>query len=333
MIPRATVITFLQDRNRYDATMAWRSDAWLEGYALEVARRDYSEDQPRGEDGKFGSGGGGAPKGESPERAAKLRDFINMAGAKISPDTKTENTTNGEWNGDRVTAVHDPYVEKTLAGVPKSDVPTVYMTGGGPASGKTSALLKNPEAGFPPGGQAVQANPDAAKEAIPEFHRGRAAGDPAIATVVHEESSHLSQRVMTEALQAGQHVVYDSTGDGGIDKLAAKVEKMRADGAKRVEIQYATLPIDEAVRRSDERADKPGPDHGRYVPHEYMRQTHEDVARTALGAIERGTFDALKVWDSEARTPVLVASYTREGGLEVKDPVAWAKFKARGEKG
>lgn len=201
------------------------------------------------------------------------------------------------------------------------------MTGGGPASGKTVALLKNPEVGIPGKTAAVHADPDGAKESIPEFAANKHSGDASVATRVHEESAHMSQRAVREGLRQGHDVVYDSSGDGGIAKLEAKVAAMRANGASRIVAHYVTVDINEAIQRSDLRAKT----EGRFVPHAYLQQVHRDVSRTALAAVQKGIYDSFDLWDNSGTTPTHVASYTKGGGLKIADQSAWEAFKRRGE--
>ena len=233
----------------------------------------------------------------------------------------------GKWSPERA-KMHQNYVDSVSKNVPKSDVPTVYMTGGGPAAGKSKALLNNPKIGLPGKDKAVHADPDNAKESIPEFTANKHLSDTSVATRVHEESAHMSQQAIAAGLAASKDVVYDSSGDGGIDKLAAKVQRIRDQGAKKVVAHYATVDIDEAIRRSDARALK----EGRFVPHAYLRQVHRDVTRTFIGAVERGVYDNLDLWDTSAPgSPTHVATYTKDDGLTVHDQKAWESFKKRGE--
>lgn len=218
---------------------------------------------------------------------------------------------------------------------------TVYMTGGGPASGKTTGLLNNPKAGIPDKHNAAHINPDDSKAVLPEFREGVKNDDKNAANYVHEESSYMAKEATTSSLQAGHDVVYDTTGDSGIEKLSGKVQVMRDSGAKHIVAHYATLDVDEAVKRSDARYEKakmefkkgkgPPP---RYVAHEYLRSQHDDVNRTALAAIKHGTFDKLDIWDTggpHGEPPVHVASYDKAGGgLKVHDEGAWSRFQKRG---
>lgn len=238
-------------------------------------------------------------------------------------------SANGEYDPERVSGVHEPYYAATLKGVPTSASPTVYMTGGGPASGKTTGLLNNPQAGIPGTAKAAHINADDAKEYIPEYRAGVKAGNKAAASYAHEESSYMSKVGMARALGSGHDVVYDSVADSGIAKLSSKVQQMREQGAKRVEASYATLDVKEAIRRSDVRAMATG----RFVPHAFIEAAHADVARTTLAAVNTGVFDSLKVFDTGGplgKPPRLIATYDKAGkGLTVTNSKLWAAFLAR----
>lgn len=306
-----------------------RSDAYLAEWCL--GRLDeYNPDQPRDEMGRFGEGGGGGKLSKAdPHAVGKSRAINEQTHREFrGTDKHTQDLykRDGKWVPERA-ALHEDYLAEGRKGVPKGDG-TVYMTGGGPAAGKSKGLLQNPKLKIPSHDQAVHADPDGAKEWIPEFAHERHSGDPSVATRVHEESAYMSQRAVKEGLQRGHNVVYDSSGDGGIDKLEAKVKQMRADGAKKIVAHYATVDIDEAIRRSDARAKV----EGRFVPHAYLRTVHRAVTQTALGAIDRGIYDNLDLWDTtSAGEPRHVASYTKSGGLKVHDEEGWKAFKKRGD--
>ena len=205
----------------------------------------------------------------------------------------------------------------------------MYLTGGGPASGKTTGLLQNERAAIPDKTKAAHINADEAKEYLPEYTAGKKAKDMYAASFVHEESSETAKDATTKALKAGHDVVFDSTGDGGVDSLEKKIKQYRAAGAKNVVANYATIDVNEAVRRSDARAEKSG----RFVPHTYLKENHAAVAATLKGAIERKLFDKLDVWDtSENGKPAThIASFTKDGGLKVLDKDRWAKAMARAD--
>jgi hypothetical protein len=245
-------------------------------------------------------------------------------------DTEAAHKTDAGWKKERVKEVHEKYTESVTKGLPTSKTPTVYMTGGGPASGKSTGLLENPKTGIPKSDKAAHVDPDGAKKHIPEYNAGVAAKDKTAAAFVHEESSHMAKSTMNGALTNGHDVVYDSVGDSGYKKLSGKVAEMRANGAKNIEAHYATVDVDEAIRRSDSRAAKTG----RFVPHEYIREAHRDVSRTFRESVKEGLFDKADLWDTGGKqgdAPKHVASYTKSGGLKIHDKDAWSAFEERGK--
>lgn len=257
-------------------------------------------------------------------------EAAKAVGASTFKTTEEAYKRNGEWTKERK-AIHEEYTNHATKGVPTTSAPTVYMTGGGPASGKTTGLLRNPDTKIPGRDKAAHINPDESKEFIPEYNEKRAAGDVGAAQYAHEESSHMAKQSVQAALRNGHDVVYDSVGNSGIGKLSKKVQEMRDAGAKRVVAHYAIVDPEEAVRRADERAKNPKSEsYGRYVDPDYIRQAHTDVSRTSVAAIESGVFDAVDLYDTSGKQPKHVASYTREGGLQIKDAAAWNLHKARG---
>lgn len=241
---------------------------------------------------------------------------------------KTWNTyrKGGTWDSRRAVAVHDAFVASVTEGVPARSASIVYMTGGGPASGKSTAILDNPDSGIPGKGEAAYVDADDAKTFIPEYNEGLAVGYKGAASQVSDESAYMSRIAIEKALSKSQHVVYDSVGGGGIDRIQGKVDNMRARGAKEIHANYATVDVEEGIRRADIRAEETG----RYVPHSYIREAYADVARSTVQAINRGTFDSMKVFDTSGPSPKLIAHYIKGQGLKVHDEAAWKAHIKRG---
>lgn len=233
------------------------------------------------------------------------------------------------YEPDRV-KLHEDYTKSAIDGRPTSSAPTVYLTGGGPASGKTTALLNNPTLAIPGADRAAHIDADSAMETLPEYKEQVAAGYQGAAAFGHEEASDISKEATHTALRAGHDVVFDSVGDSGPDKLAAKVAAMRAAGAKKVVASYVMVDPEEAIRRSDARYAAPGPDHGRYVPHDFIRASYRDVSRTFQGAVERKVFDEASLWDNNSHPPKVVAQYTHERGLVIVEKQSWVAFQKMG---
>ena len=232
--------------------------------------------------------------------------FLRKADYDIDPfiDTQARFTEVIEnrrvWTEARQAAVHDPYVADALAeGVAVADNDVVIL-GGGPASGK-SRVTRSAQVDLPD--SHVLVNADEAKEAIPEFVQIIDQGGEYAASYVHEESSYMSKRLMSEALEESKPVVLDGTGDSSYTKLTAKVTEAREKAGGRVVGEYVTVDIDEAVERAYQR----GLRDGRFVPEEVLVETHESVSAVFPRAASDDLFDELRLWDTNAGgEPVLV---------------------------
>ena len=305
-----------------------------------------SPDQPRDEGGRWTSGGGGSGSGGSsggsggsgggsggatmtPEAAASARESHREA-RKVSdytpanPDAVETNqrfkTSDGSYTPARA-AMHDEVVGDALAGVPKSDNPTLYMMGGGPAAGKSSIIssgaVEHPAAH-------VMANPDTFKEDIPEYRAGLASGNLDAAAQAHEESSDLNVRAMQAAADGGHDTVWDGTGDSSIEKLQEKVETFKAKGFQ-IQADYVTCDTDAAVARATARAAKTG----RQVPEKDIRDTHAKVSKIWPEAVRRGLFDRSDLYDTNAGgKPVRIAS-AKGTSLTIHNQAAYDRFLAK----
>lgn len=229
-----------------------------------------------------------------------------------------------EWTPERQ-AMHREIIADATAGVPRSEQPTLYMMGGGPAAGKSS-IIKNGDVKHPE--KHVLSNPDEFKADLPEYRDGLAAGDPRAARVAHEESSYLNKQAMRAAADNGQDVVWDGTGDNSIDKLESQVRVLKDRGYK-VEADYVTCDTETAVERSNARGKKTG----RFVPEEAVRETHARVSEIWPEAVARGLFDRSDLYDTTSGgKPVLVAT-ARGTTLEVKDQAAYQRFLDKAKRG
>ena len=212
-------------------------------------------------------------------------------------------------------ALHDKIIDDVLKGYIPSDDPTYTMLGGGPASGKTTALGKIAGASDP---LVANIDPDAIKGMLPEYRARVAAKDETAAAFVHEESSYLAKRVQQAAFERRIPVLLDGTGDGSEAGLLAKIEAAKASGYK-VRGFYATISVDEAIQRSEARAARTG----RKVPEEKIRFTHAKVSQAF--PIAASNMDEIELYDTTDRTPRQIAR--GEGGtLTVLDEDAYTEF-------
>lgn len=315
--------------------------------ASRQALRGFNPDQPRDSSGKWTSGGGGGSSagdsggssggggggssGAGPahvpgtaahdQREAHRQAREGKTYTAANPDAvetdKRYQTTDGSYTPERA-AMHREIVDDALAGVPKSENPTLYMMGGGPAAGKSS-IIKNGDVTHPEAH--VLANPDVFKEDIPEYRAGVAAGNLDAAADAHEESSFLNARVMAAAAAGGRDTVWDGTGDSSIEKLESKVTAFRQAGF-RIQADYVTCDTEAAVARSNARAEKTG----RKVPEGPIRETHAKVSAIWPEAVRRGLFDESTLYDTNAGgRPVKIAS-AKGTKLTVHNQAAYQRF-------
>ena len=297
-----------------------------------------------GHAGRIGQVGGSVSK-ETPRDATsenphiKAGRFLMEVQNPDAQDTEQAYKKDGQWTQERVDKVHVPALARIREGIAKATgKPTVYMTGGGTASGKSTLLQKFPKlVGFPTQGHAIVADPDEMKKACPEYQRCANPNSEhffnGAASLVHEESSYLGKKAVTDGIKDGYNVVYDTTGDSGITKLEQKVAQMREAGAGRVDGHYA-FPgsVEEAYRRSMERFDHAKDGLKRYVDPEVIKASHHDVAGTWMNAARKGTFDKLTIWSTaveKGQPPVEIAE--AEGGkIKVHNEDLFNKFRLVG---
>jgi predicted kinase len=193
------------------------------------------------------------------------------------------------------------------------------MLGGGPASGKSSLITRG-DVAVPntKNNEAVLVNPDDYKVQLPEYKTQPVTN---AANFTHEESSYIAKRIQNEAFANGQDIVLDGTGNSSFDKASAKVQRARDNGYK-IKGYYATVSIDEALRRNDARAKATG----RKVIPSVLIETHASVSRVfpRLSA----QFDEVKLFDTTSGVKLL-AQRSRGSELDIRDSVGYNNFLAK----
>jgi predicted ABC-type ATPase len=320
----------------------------------------YDPDQPRDEIGRWTDAGGGGAVGTGDTSSSEPGTGIGTAsgdsspahttpavGGKPSPKVreieqkyKPKNTEGKDTlerhyvqDGKKLTPtaerkqLHDEIVNKIRGAVPASpEGERVYhMMGGGPASGK-SAIIKAGQVELPPNN--VHVDSDAIKADIPEYKALLAEKNDGASSYVHEESSDLAKRTISESYAAGQNVVLDGTGNASYEGVEKKVSQARAAGYK-VFADYTTCRTEEAVRRNVERAKKTG----RLPPESMLRNSHRSVSAILPKAAANGLFDKVNLWDTENHTdgkPTLVMS--AEGrNMQIHRQDLWEQFLAKAD--
>ena len=251
-----------------------------------------------GEQEQQGSGGGASADSVASSGGGGGAEPLNPSGK----DTLEQHTGKDGKLDPRRSKLHDRIVSETVDGVGESEDPTLYLMGGGPASGKSS-IIRSGDVEHP--SDHVLANSDEFKPKLPEYNKEIAAGNSdKAAAFVHEESSLVNNKVMVASASGNKDTVWDGTGDSSIEKLEAKVKVFKDKGFK-VKADYVTVDTDVAVSRSAARAKKTG----RNVPVDVIRDTHAQVSNIYPKAVARGLFDESTLWDTNAGgKPVKIAS-------------------------
>jgi len=238
-----------------------------------------------------------------------------------------------------VQARHDAIVAKALSGVkpvaPPAQ-PEAIILGGGSGAGKTSNRNSGNLEGVPPEGSGthVDINADVVKESLPEFKNAMEGTSKAVADKAagfsHEESAYVALRIQAAATERRMSFVVDGTGDGGIDKLASKVEFMKTSGY-RVNAVYSTVPLSQALSQVTSRATHPayaGATFGRNINLGVATDLHISVSRVLPRAIDMGLFDSVKLFDTRVRGKPVKVFDSKLGGI--LDADLWGEFIDKG---
>jgi len=270
-----------------------------------------------------------APAPEGEHAAASLDDLTNPDGS-IKSTFDHHGVGTGEITPERK-ALHDAIVRSIVYGngkwePQKSESPTAWMMGGGPASGKT--FLR--QGGFfdtPKRGGTVHLDADEIKEMIPEFAAlreemvARGMDITAAAAAVHAESTHIQRMAIAEATRNGFDMVVDSTGDGGPKNFAARIQALRDAGYK-LKGRIADVSIGMALEQAEKRKEK----EGRGVSDKIIIDTHADVAQAVLYALQEGIYDDFELVDNEDHDNPTTIAAMKNGELVVYDRKAWSQF-------
>lgn len=245
---------------------------------------------------------------------------ISAEQAKVFKGTSAEKylVSDGEggfrFNEERQ-ALHDKIISDAVDGVPASSDPTLFMMGGGSASGKSS-LIERGDVAIPSGKQAVQVNADDVKVLLPEY---KTMESVEAANFTHEESSYVSKQILRQGFNQNSDVVLDSTGDSSYDSVVnGKIVPARNRGYKVVGY-YATVPTEMALARNEARFARTG----RNVIPTVVRQTHKGVS--AVFPRIAPEFDSVRLFDTSNGVRLL-AQATRNSTLSIVDPVGYQQF-------
>jgi predicted ABC-type ATPase len=227
----------------------------------------------------------------------------------------------GELSLER-TLLHGAILSELLKGRPRHERPDVAFMAGGPASGK-STLAQS--LGLTTG--AVRIDVDEVRQRLPEYGVWRQEGREDAADLTHREASQIAKLALGTALGLGMQIVLDSVGGDDDGSFSTKIRSTLTRGA-RVRVCYATVPVELALAREQERFEATG----RRVPKDLLRAKHAEVSR-GLDNIARLAVERIEIFDMTGPEPRLLArgpGGQGRMGLEAVDPDGYAAFLAKG---
>jgi Zeta toxin len=233
------------------------------------------------------------------------------------------NKDTDEWSPERE-ANHEAVAEAAIKGkTPPTDrPPEAVITMGGTASGKTTLTRQILGADK----NRVNVDSDTNKLSIPEYE-GLKDSDPENAAArVHEESKAISRRTIQKAVEKGLDFIYDTSTGGGGEKLFKKLK----DLGYNVRVVYADVPVEEALKRSEERAknSEDPSNRDRIIPEDVVRQKHQEAAKAFTTLRNSPHVDEVQAFDTTTRNPEKF--YSRQGQKEtVHNPKVLDRIKEK----
>jgi predicted kinase len=170
--------------------------------------------------------------------------------------------------------------------------------------------------------RALHLDADAIKAMLPEYQELVRRGDPQAAYVVHEETSDIARLIHDEAVARRRHLIMDSVGDSEEGKFVGKLQTLHRQGY-RVDVVYADVAVEEAVRRAADRQ--------RVVPEAVVRQMHREVSARFPGVEALDWLDSLRVFATDSDAPDLIAERTSGASLQVHDPARLKSFRQKAD--
>ena len=263
-----------------------------------------------GREGTLGRIGETKSVAPSPVESVKLPhpEVTDLKPGEATAD-RFYNKDTDEWSPERE-ANHEAVAEAAIKGktAPTDRPPEAVITMGGTASGKTTLTRQILGADK----NRVNIDSDLNKLTIPEYEGLKESDPENAAQRVHEESKAISRRIMQKAVADGLDLIYDTTTGGGGEKVLKQLKKM----GYKVRVVYADVPVEEAVKRANERAEssEDPTNRGRIVPEDVIRDTHAKAAKAFNDLRNSPNVDEVQAFDTTTRNPEKF--YSRQGQKE-----------------
>ncbi|MCY9755221.1 zeta toxin family protein [Paenibacillus alvei] len=209
--------------------------------------------------------------------------------------TKSVHFKNGRYTAERE-QVHAEMIDKLLSGInPAADQPLAIYLGGGSASGKTTISQMLTESFKSEGESVVLVDSDHIKTLLPEYKTLIKSVPEQAASILHDESSDISEALYSKALESQINLIFDGT-----MKSAEKYERLIQNAQSfdySTSIVIADVPLQEAFRRADVRYEI----EKRRVPREIIELSHKSVPITFQKIKDK--VDSFYLYDTTQRHP------------------------------
>lgn len=263
--------------------------------------------------GRFSSGGGGGG-GLYAGKAGRDYGTSDTSDALKEVQNGTHNSLEAYMDKDgnltpERAALHKKIIDEYLADKkPVEGQAEMMMMGGGPASGKSSAI-KSGQVKMPDKKSTIKVDPDDIKTKLPGYSE-MAAKDSNAAAFYHEESSMIGKQLANVSFNENYNVVYDGTGDGSESSVMKKINGAREHGYK-VNATYVTIDTGEAIIRNQKRYDdaKAKGENPRKVPEDYVKSCHSKVTDISMACSDK--FDNIQLFDNNGPSgskPILIGT-------------------------
>lgn len=221
----------------------------------------------------------------SPEVKKYLRSkyFVSQPYYDKKADKDKWPTTDGVYKKDgkytpERQKLHDAIVKKIVDSATKPPAgvkPVAILMGGGSASGKGTVrsgiiMPKAAADGMTPG----ICDSDDIKNEMPEYELFKQQDIESAAYRVHDESSDICNEAIKACVKEGKNLLFDGTMKN-YDKYSSIINMLHDNGYE-VQIVGVDVPLEEAYKRSDSRAEHTG----RTVPHSIIAGSHGGFALT-----------------------------------------------------
>ncbi|MES1975737.1 MAG: zeta toxin family protein [Pseudomonadota bacterium] len=280
--------------NRDPLVLTGWSPKVINGWSPKILK--YSEDQPRDERGRFGSGGGGGNAVALTRMAEASRianEHVTAHGDSQAQHDHVEGVK-GSYTPERA-ALHEQILNEAMAKV--ADVPRdrqAIMLGGIPGAGKSSSFGTDAvkALGIDPHNFAT-VNPDDFKAALVEAGavtpvQGLKPAEAA--PVVHEESADLAAQFASRLMEQGTNVNYDIT-MGSRNSVQSRLDALRAAGYAPPDMIFVDtepkIALDRAAARFGHQMVTPSG--GRTVSEDFIAKVQAGIPLP-----NRGVFESVK---------------------------------------